>query len=304
MRAAARLVDATGVALPRFLVGAGVIFALVLLPAAPARAQSVCPDAELRVSAATSERAAAAIHCLVNVERAARDLPGVAPESRLRLAALGHALDMVVRHFFGHDAPSPAPNGGRPHERISRAGYDWWAWGENVAAGHPTPRRVMEGWMASEGHCRNVLESDFTELGVGVVAPPSGRVHWAQNFGLPKGQRPPESSDATSTCPVRGLADGVAPAAPPSASDAGRPASREVRVRYRLRKVGRGRLKVSGRVRPSGAAERVRISLRRKKGPRRVLVRKVRSDGTFSVRVKAPRGRGGVRASVRPRSES
>ena len=282
-------------AFPRTLLATtGTALALALGAGDAAAQSSVCPDAELRVTEQTTERAEAAVLCLVNVERAARGLDGVAPERRLRLSALGHALDMIVRGFFAH----VAPDGRSPDDRIGDAGYAWWAWGENIAAGHPTPRRVMEGWMESEGHCRNVLESDFTELGVGVLAPAGERVHWVQNFGLPRGAEPPEGRDAKAACPVSTLADGVAPATP-ATSEAAAPATAP-RIRYRLRRSGR-KVTVSGRMTADDRYSRVRIRLRRSTGRSRVLYRTVRSDGTFSVRVTPPKGRGKLRVSVRAR---
>jgi uncharacterized protein YkwD len=71
-------------------------------------------------------------------------------------------------------------DGSSPGDRITRAGYTWSAYGENVAYGYATPEQVMNGWMNSPGHRANILNCSFKEIGVGLAQPGS---YWTQDFG-------------------------------------------------------------------------------------------------------------------------
>ena len=108
--------------------------------------------------------------CLLNAERRARGLGRLRPNGRLRAAALRHSEDMVERRFFEHENP----DGVDPHERIRRAGYAEGAGrratGENLATGDPgTPAVMVDGWMHSPGHRKNILRPGFREIGIGIV---------------------------------------------------------------------------------------------------------------------------------------
>lgn len=93
----------------------------------------------------------------------------------LQCAARLHSVDMAERDFWGHTNP----DGEGPFERIEAAGYTGgWPQGENIAAGYPTPEAVVDGWMKSDGHCSNIMEPGFTEIGVGVY-----QNYWTQKFG-------------------------------------------------------------------------------------------------------------------------
>lgn len=91
-------------------------------------------------------------------------------------AARGHSLDMVERDFFDHRNP----DGDSPGDRIEALGYEWSTWGENIAAGQATPEAVMQTWMNSAGHCSNIMNPDFEEIGLGFY-----EGHWTQVFGTP-----------------------------------------------------------------------------------------------------------------------
>ena len=74
-------------------------------------------------------------------------------------------------------------------ERARDAGYDWRAIGENIAEGQTSVEEVMDTWMHSPGHRRNILDPDFKELGIGLAFGNSAggwRVEWAQAFGTRK----------------------------------------------------------------------------------------------------------------------
>lgn len=104
----------------------------------------------------------------------------------LSCTSRAHSQDMALRDFFEHDNP----DGDSPFDRMAAAGYQFRAAGENIAAGQRGPEEVMESWMNSPGHCKNIMSGDFTELGVGYFTKggpeqPGGRGYWTQNFGRP-----------------------------------------------------------------------------------------------------------------------
>jgi uncharacterized protein YkwD len=99
--------------------------------------------------------------------------------ARLQAAAQAHAADMAARNYFNH----VAPDGRAPAARISASGYEWRAVAENIAAGQATPEEVVAGWLGSEGHCRNLMGSAYTELGIGLAISRAAKRYWVQDFG-------------------------------------------------------------------------------------------------------------------------
>ncbi|MEP4651012.1 MAG: CAP domain-containing protein, partial [Ilumatobacter sp.] len=133
---------------------------------------------------------------LVNVERTSRGLVPLTFSPELNVAALAHTQRQAADGAIYHTDPR---DGSDPGDRISRTGYAFSTWGENVAAGYRSPEAVMSGWMTSSGHCRNILNPAFTELGVGHVT--GGATYgqfWTQVFARPLGvPRPPGTYDAS-----------------------------------------------------------------------------------------------------------
>ena len=80
----------------------------------------------------------------------------------LALAAQQHAADMAARRSVSHTGT----DGSRVGQRAQRQGYDWGALGENVSAGHATQAEGLAAWMASPGHCANIMAPQFRDLGV------------------------------------------------------------------------------------------------------------------------------------------
>ena len=125
---------------------------------------------------------------LVNERRAAGadcggegSFPPSAPllsNGRLRCAARNHSADMGARDFFDHTNP----DGDGPGERLTSAEYSWASWGENIAWGYLTPQEVVDGWMSSPGHCANIMDRGFTELGVGYALDDDAPL-WTLAFG-------------------------------------------------------------------------------------------------------------------------
>ncbi len=99
----------------------------------------------------------------------------------IQLAARGHSTEMGEMGFFSHDSPDGRTVG----DRINNVGFTGaQPWGENIAAGYPTPEAAMDGWMNSPGHCANIMNPSYHVLGVGyALVDPSEQGHyWTQNF--------------------------------------------------------------------------------------------------------------------------
>jgi uncharacterized protein YkwD len=146
----------------------------VLLTAAPssAMARNECLGAGAAPSVQTLHRAAGAVICLVNAERARHGLRALRSDADLRQAAGRHSRNMVRRGFFSHVTPS----GAGLNDRLRRSGYihgkrarhvgEALAWGTGTPA---TPNAIVAGWIASPPHHRILLGRDFREVGVGVA---------------------------------------------------------------------------------------------------------------------------------------
>ena len=250
-----------------------------LVAPAPAGAQErpECDGADVE-AATTVNVAAAAVLCIVNVERTLRGLPPVIAEGRLDRAAQGHSEDMVARRYFAH----VAPDGQTPADRAGAQGYPYASLHENIAVGQRTARGVMRDWMASASHCTAVLAPEVEHLGVGIAQGGRRGTLWTQNLAL-LGGNPAPSSD-------RGPADGcpydrllVAPG----------PA---VITILALGRTG-NRVTVLGALEESGAGRRIVLVARRAGRSRRKEIL-TRSGGGFRTTVRAPRGRGRVRLTI------
>ncbi len=109
----------------------------------------------------------------------------LAMNHELRLAARRHSWDMGEAGYFDHDSPG-GPCGDDFVERIETAGYTgWMAAGENIAAAQTSAQQVVSGWMSSDGHCANIMEPSFTEIGIGYAHVPGSyySTYWTQDFG-------------------------------------------------------------------------------------------------------------------------
>jgi hypothetical protein len=92
---------------------------------------------------------------------------------------------MGRQNYFSH----ASLDGRTAGDRIEDAGYTWNTYGENIAAGQPTPEDVIDGWMSSSGHRANILDPNFCDIGVGYayVAASTYRHYWTQDFGRRSG---------------------------------------------------------------------------------------------------------------------
>jgi uncharacterized protein YkwD len=96
--------------------------------------------------------------------------PQVSWSGNLAMAAYLHSKDMVRKDFFSHRGSDGSSAG----QRISRQGYPWRTYGENIAVGDQTVSSVIRGWLGSERHCRNLMNPAFTEIGAGYAIGPFG----------------------------------------------------------------------------------------------------------------------------------
>ena len=86
----------------------------------------------------------------------------IAWNNQLEMAAAVHSNDMYVNNYFAH----ASTEGHKAGTRIERVGYSWRTYGENIAFGQRTEREVMQGWLKSPGHCKNIMSKTFKEMGV------------------------------------------------------------------------------------------------------------------------------------------
>lgn len=147
-------------------------------PSEPAPVAPTAPVATTQPTSPTvpSSGPAAEVVALVNQERAKAGCSALTVNAKLTTAALNHSKDMAAHSNMSHTGS----DGSDPGARITRAGYSWMTYGENVAYGYSTPEQVMNGWMNSPGHRENILNCAFKEIGVGLAEPNS---YWTQDFG-------------------------------------------------------------------------------------------------------------------------
>ena len=99
----------------------------------------------------------------------------------LGTAAESHSRTMANGNFFSH----LGADGRTPGDRAELAGYDGAQIGENIAAALDTPRKVVDGWLASPGHCAAMMDPAFNELGAAYAVDPQsdGGIYWTAMFG-------------------------------------------------------------------------------------------------------------------------
>lgn len=98
----------------------------------------------------------------------------------LEQSAIAHAQDMNRRRYFAHTSLS----GKTIKNRLEDAGYNFkgmrsYAFGENIASGQKSIDEVMKSWLKSEGHCKNIMNKNFREIGVA-----QRNLYWVQDFGM------------------------------------------------------------------------------------------------------------------------
>ncbi|MFD6876193.1 MULTISPECIES: CAP domain-containing protein [unclassified Streptomyces] len=147
------------------------------VPAKPTKpAEPTTPPTGQKPPTAPGSGPTAQVVALVNQERAKAGCSALTVNDKLTAAAQNHSQDMASHSNMSHTGS----DGSDPGQRITRAGYSWSTYGENVAYGYNSPEQVMNGWMNSPGHKKNILNCAFKEIGVGLAQPNS---YWTQAFG-------------------------------------------------------------------------------------------------------------------------
>jgi uncharacterized protein YkwD len=103
-------------------------------------------------------------------------------------AARAQSAGMALSRYFDHQSSLDSSH---PADRVSATDYPWQTVGENIAAGQPTPAVVVDAWLRSPGHCRNIMNPAFTQIGLSFVQRPSSKAEpqirnfWTQVFARP-----------------------------------------------------------------------------------------------------------------------
>lgn len=109
--------------------------------------------------------------------------PPLSGSAQLNDAAAGHARDMARRKYFDHRGH----DGSQPKDRVLRAGYQPRLTGENIAFGPESAEEVVAGWLASPGHCANIMDERFEQIGVYFSTGRNRKhIYWVQTFGAPR----------------------------------------------------------------------------------------------------------------------
>jgi uncharacterized protein YkwD len=155
----------------------GKLSIVLAAPFAPSVAESVETLARKTVALVNNARAVAR-------KCGSRSFPAAGPvrwSEKLAQAAQLHADDMARFNYFSHDGR----DGSKPAQRVARVGYPYRATGENIAAGPTTSEEVVADWIRSPGHCANLMNAAFNEMGVAFAVNKSSDLgaYWAQVFG-------------------------------------------------------------------------------------------------------------------------
>lgn len=118
---------------------------------------------------------ASQVAALVNAERAKYGLSALTVDTNVQQAALVRAKETA--QSFSHTRP----NGSSFSTALTEAGVSYRTAGENIAYGQTTPQQVMNAWMNSSGHRANILNANYTTIGVGYTVI-NGTAYWAQLF--------------------------------------------------------------------------------------------------------------------------
>jgi len=117
-------------------------------------------------------------------ERSFGPAPPVRLSGTLDGVALGHAADMAEHDYFEHEDRA----GRSPADRVRAAGYKEKLVGENIAYGPKTTDEVVQGWLDSPGHCENIMDPRFAEMGIAYAPGDASRrgLYWVQLLAAPR----------------------------------------------------------------------------------------------------------------------
>ncbi|KRG12522.1 hypothetical protein ACA30_18835 [Virgibacillus soli] len=112
---------------------------------------------------------------LTNQERAKNGLSALKVDTTLSKMAREKSRDMSANNYFDHNSPTY----GSPFDMMKQYGISYRSAGENIAMGQRSPQEVVNGWMNSPGHRANILNENYTHIGVGYI---SNGNYWTQEF--------------------------------------------------------------------------------------------------------------------------
>lgn len=154
--------------------GATLVVAFMLFGASPAMPAMSCT-----VPYNASELVQRLLH-QINEERRRSGVPQFYMSPSLVRGAQMHACDNANHNRLSHIGT----DGSLPGNRVLRVGYDFDVVTENVAIGYPQAKQVLEAWLRSSTHRKNIFEPRTNDLGLAVARGQDGRLHWVMNGGL------------------------------------------------------------------------------------------------------------------------
>ena len=112
---------------------------------------------------------------LTNAERAKQGLSPLTLDTELSKVARIKSQDMKDNNYFSHTSPTY----GSPFDMMQKYGISYSYAAENIAQGQTTPEEVVKAWMNSQGHRENIMNANYTHIGIGYVADGN---YWTQMF--------------------------------------------------------------------------------------------------------------------------
>lgn len=142
--------------------------------AKPTAKPTATPDNYTADSVSAQEQLAAN---LLNQDRANNGLSALTLDPELSRIARIKSNDMYQNNYFAHESPTL----GNAGDLLRSNGYSFSGWGENIAH-HANVTKAQAAFMSSDGHRRNILGSQWTKMGIGVVYDSNGFVYVTQIF--------------------------------------------------------------------------------------------------------------------------
>ena len=149
-------------------------------PPKPAPVATFSPSLATRALQLVNDVRARGTHCGDELFGPA---PPVSLSGTLGDVASGHATDMAQKNYFEHVDPA----GQSPADRVRAVGYQEKLVGENIAFGPKSVEEVVQGWLDSPGHCENIMDPRFAEMGIGLAEGHAKHgLYWVQVLAQPR----------------------------------------------------------------------------------------------------------------------
>jgi uncharacterized protein YkwD len=148
------------------------------MPMAPEGATPALPKPKAEFEPSATEKE---VIDLTNAERKKLSLPALTASPLLMKAARSHSANMARQGILAHTLDQKTAD-----QRVTDAGYLWTRTGENIAQGQRSPLEAVTSWMNSPGHRDNILNQEYTEIGVAVVEAKDGQKYWTMVLARPR----------------------------------------------------------------------------------------------------------------------